>query len=249
MRWWRGKNFWWKVIPVMVLAVMIGKFGICHSMADWKTASRASAGIAPDPATHREAIVQVYGARAFGWRGYFGVHTWVAVKPTNAADFTVYEVIGWRVRRGAPAVYISNRPADGRWFDAMPEILTDVRGEGVDKMIQRIDRAARTYRYKDEYRAWPGPNSNTFVAQIAREVPELKLDLPPTAIGKDYLLDVAVFSKTPSGTGYQISLGGLLGLMIGREEGMELNILGLIFGIDPLGPAIKLPMAGRIGGT
>ena len=128
MRWWRGKNFWWKVIPVMVLAVMIGKFGICHSMADWKTASRASAGIAPDPATHREAIVQVYGARAFGWRGYFGVHTWVAVKPTNAADFTVYEVIGWQVRRGAPAIYISNRPADGRWFDAMPEILADVRG-------------------------------------------------------------------------------------------------------------------------
>lgn len=249
MRWWRRKSFWWKAIPVMVLAVMIGKFGICHSMADWKTASRASAGIAPDPATHREAIVQVYGARAFGWRGYFGVHTWVAVKPTNAADFTVYEVIGWRVRRGAPAIYISNRPADGRWFDAMPEILADVRGEGVDKMIQRIDRAVRTYRYKDEYRAWPGPNSNTFVAQIAREVPELKLDLPPTAIGKDYLPDGAVFSKTPSGTGYQFSLGGLLGLMVGREEGVELNILGLIFGIDPLGPAIKLPMAGRIGGT
>ena len=249
MRWWRRKSFWWKAIPVVVLAAMIGKFGICHSMADWRTASRASAGIAPDPATHREAIVQVYGARAFGWRGYFGVHTWVAVKPTNAADFTVYEVIGWRVRRGAPAIYISNRPADGRWFDAMPEILADVRGEGVDEMIQRIDRAARTYRYKDEYRAWPGPNSNTFVAQIAREVPELKLDLPPTAIGKDYLLDGAVFSKTPSGTGYQFSLGGLLGLMIGREEGMELNILGLIFGIDPLGPAIKLPMAGRIGGT
>ena len=44
-------------------------------------------------------------------------------------------------------------------------------------------------------------------------------------------------------------LGGLLGLMVGREEGVELNILGLIFGIDPLGPAIKLPMVGRIGGT
>ena len=58
-----------------------------------------------------------------------------------------------------------------------------------------------------------------------------------------------MFSKTPSGTGYQFSLGGLLGLMVGREEGVELNILGLIFGIDPLGPAIKLPMAGRIGGT
>ena len=35
--------------------------------------------------------------------------------------------------------------------------------------------------------------------------------------------------------------------MIGVEEGVELNLLGLVFGIDPLGPAIKLPGIGRIG--
>ena len=50
-------------------------------------------------------------------------------------------------------------------------------------------------------------------------------------------------------TGCQFSLGGLFDLMVVREEGVELNILGLILGIDPLDPAIKLSLVGRIGGT
>ena len=35
--------------------------------------------------------------------------------------------------------------------------------------------------------------------------------------------------------------------MAAREEGLEVNVLGLSFGIDPLTPAIKLPGIGRIG--
>ena len=55
-------------------------------------------GLAPDPATHREAVVQVYAARVIGWRGVFGVHTWIAAKPAAASQYTVYEIIGWRLR-------------------------------------------------------------------------------------------------------------------------------------------------------
>jgi hypothetical protein len=57
----------------------------------------------------------------------------------------------------------------------------------VDQLIKRIDKAAREYPYANEYTVWPGPNSNTFTAWIARAVPELGVDLPATAIGKDYL--------------------------------------------------------------
>ena len=245
MRWRRGK---WILLTVLIM-VALGVGVARHSVADWRTASMDSAGIAPDPATHPEAIIQIYGARAYSWRGLFGVHTWIAVKPSGAPQFSVYEVIGWRVRHGSPAVAISNRAADGRWFDAMPELLADVRGAGVDEMIGRIDAAARSYPYMDEYRVWPGPNSNTFTAHVARVVPELKLDLPPTAIGKDYLPGGSVFAKTPSGTGVQFSLAGLFGLMVGKEEGVEINLLGLTFGLDLLAPALKLPMAGRIGGA
>jgi hypothetical protein len=49
--------------------------GLAEVRNDWRTASRDSAGIAPDPAAAPEAIIQVYGARAFGWRGAFAVHT------------------------------------------------------------------------------------------------------------------------------------------------------------------------------
>ncbi|MDP6646672.1 MAG: DUF3750 domain-containing protein, partial [Rhodospirillales bacterium] len=100
--------------------------------------------------------------------------------------------------------------------------------------------------YAGEYTLWPGPNSNTFTAFIARQVQELNLDLPPTAIGKDYL-GGRLFAKAPSGSGFQFSLFGLFGLTAALEEGLELNILGLSFGIDPRDPALKLPFLGRIG--
>ena len=38
---------------------------------DWRTASREPVGTAPDPATTPEAVIQVYAARAYGWRGFF----------------------------------------------------------------------------------------------------------------------------------------------------------------------------------
>jgi len=227
-----------------LLTALWVKAGLAHG--DWRTASRASAGIAPDPATTPEAVIQVYAARAWSWRGVFGVHTWIAVKPTEAPEFTVYEVIGWRLYRGIGVVSVSNRPADGRWFGATPEILADIRGPGVDAIIGRIAAAAGSYPYNDRYSVWPGPNSNTFTAHVARAVPELKLDLPPTAIGKDYLDGGALVAQVPSGTGYQVSMYGLLGVLAGKEEGFEINILGLTFGIDPADMAVKLPGFGRI---
>lgn len=240
------KRFFLFLVLVMLGggAVMAG-ISYAHE-GSWRTASRESAGIAPDPVRETEAIVQVYGARAWSWRGAFGVHTWIAVKPTDAVEFTVYEVIGWRARRGLPVVSISNRPADGRWFGNMPEILADIRGDGVDAIIAEIDRAAKSYPYADEYTVWPGPNSNTFTAYVARQVPGLKVDLPPTAIGKDYLDNGKFVDDAPSNTGYQASLYGVLGVLVGKEEGFEINLLGLTFGIDPKDVALKLPMVGRV---
>jgi len=80
-------------------------------------------------------------------------------------------------------------------------------------------------------------------------VPDLGLDMPPTAIGKDYLDNGGLLARTPSGSGFQVSLLGLLGVSIGRAEGLEINLFGLIIGIDPLGLALKLPGIGRLGLT
>ena len=70
---------------------------------------------------------------------------------------------------------------------------------------------------------------------VARAVPELRLDLPPTAIGKDYLGGATIAAPALSGTGVQFSLFGLLGLVVAAEEGIEINVAGLTIGIDPLG--------------
>jgi hypothetical protein len=202
-------------------------------------------GLAPDPALDREAIVQVYAARAVSWRGVFGVHTWIAVKPTAAAAYTVYEVVGWRLRWSDSAVSLRQRPPDARWFGAEPELIADKRGVGVDGLIARIDRAARAYPWPGEYTVWPGPNSNTFTAWIARAVPELEVDLPPTAIGKDY--SGQLFAAAPSGKGFQLSLFGLAALTASGVEGIEVNLLGLTVGLNPFDPALKLPLVGRLG--
>ena len=213
---------------------------------DWRTASMEPVGLAPDPAATREAVVQVYGARTWGWKGYFGVHTWVAVKPTDAKAYTVYEVIGWRLRWGNTVLVVRDRAPDERWFGSVPELLADRRGAGVDDLIKRVEAAARAYPYAGEYRLWPGPNSNTFTAWIGRSVPELEVDMPATAIGKDYL-GGRLLSTAPSGRGIQLSLFGLLAVTASAVEGLEVNVLGLIFGLNPLRPSINLPIFGRIG--
>lgn len=204
------------------------------------------ARLAPDPVVVREAVVQVYGARVAQWHGYFGIHTWIAVKRTDAQAFTIYEVTRDQLEQTGSAVLRHVRQPDELWYGNSPVLLKDKRGAGVDQLIDRIESAATKYPFAGRYRIWPGPNSNTFVAYVSREVPELRVDLPSTAVGKDYL-GANPFARTPSGTGGQVSVFGLIGIGAGWEEGIEVNVLGLTFGVDPNSVAVDLPMAGTIG--
>ena len=214
---------------------------------DFRRADRSSAGIAPPAENTPEAVVQVYTARALNWRGIFAVHSWVATKPENAETYTVHQVIGWRVYRNLPAMVSAPGTPDGRWFGNEPSVIAELRGQAAARAIPKIIEAVANYPYPDEYTVWPGPNSNTFVAYIGKQVPELRMDLPSTAIGKDYPINGSIFDRAPSGTGYQVSMLGVLGVTLAREEGVELNLLGLNFGIDFYKPALKLPFVGRIG--
>ncbi len=114
-------------------------------------------------------------------------------------------------------------------------------------MIDGIEAAVASYPFADQYRSYPGPNSNTFLAHIGREVKALQLDLPANAIGKDYRPLTNPVGVSPSGSGLQISLLGLLGVSVGLQEGLEMNVLGLNFGIDLNAPALRLPFVGRMG--
>ncbi len=174
-----------KLIPVYVLIGLI--LSSCFSDKDWRTASRESAGIAPDPSATKEAVLIVYGARAWSWRGWFAIHTWIATKRTNQTFYTVYDVVGWRGGDEQPVMKITQDIPDRYWYGEKPQIIKEHRGMGVDKLIDAVDKAAHAYPWKMIYKAFPGPNSNTFTAWIAEQVPELGVDLPFSAIGSGYV--------------------------------------------------------------
>ncbi len=211
----------------------------------WATAPRHSAAIAPDPVQLVDlAIVQVYAAPTYGWRGFFAVHPWIIYKRKGDTSYTRFDVVGWR----APQVVQRNYALpDGLWYGSMPELLVNHRGENAQAMIGDIEAAVASYPYANDYRSYPGPNSNTFLAHIGRQVPALKLDLPANAIGKDYRSLTNPVGVSTSGSGLQISLLGLLGVSVGVQEGLEFNVLGLNFGIDLNTPALRLPFWGRLG--
>lgn len=228
------------------LCIMTFCLAAC-SHQDWRTADRSSVGLAPSPEVEKDAVVQVYAARAVSWRGYFAVHSWIAVKDKDAAAYTTYHVMGFRIRRTGSAVVIGEEIPDRRWFGAEPELIRTLKGPAAERAIVKIHQAAKDYPYQAAYRAWPGPNSNTFISFILRRTPELAIELPPNAIGKDWIDDGDLFGLTESRTGVQFSLFGLLGMSLGLAEGIELNLLGMTFGIDVLRPALKLPFIGRLG--
>jgi Protein of unknown function (DUF3750) len=234
---------WWLALTALVV------WAGCTMPAlhDWRAARRDSSGQAPDPVTTREPVIQVYAARTVGWRGALAVHSWIVVKSRDASAYTRYQVIGWGVDRGLPAVWVDRMGPDDYWFGSRPQLVADVRGDGVDGLIARVEATIGAYPYPASYRTWPGPNSNTFVAYIARAVPELRVDLPPTAIGKDFLPGGAMLARSPAGRGVQLSLLGVAGVRVGWDEGVEMNFLGLTFGVDLKEPALKVPAVGRLG--
>jgi hypothetical protein len=236
------------LVVLLLLVVPIGvsaaRYLLGDRSVDWQSADRSSAGLLPAAAEHPEPIVRVFAARTVRWRGIFAVHTWIVIKDRGAQRYTRYDYTAW----GEP-IRVNGFAADGRWFGDMPQVIAAADGAVADAMIPKIRAAVESYKLRayGDYRAWPGPNSNTFVASVMSAVPELRVALPPTAIGKDFPTGGEMFGLTPSGTGIRASLGGYVGLTLGWVEGLEINVLGAVLGLDIRRPAIKLPGLGRLG--
>ena len=237
-----------KLALTLAAVAMVGPLlfkSASHSWASepWHRADRSSTGLAPDPRGTREAVVQVYAAPTYGWRGIFAVHAWIAVKDEGAQRYDRWDVMRWG---GGRVVRRNYDGPDHRWFGRDPAVLLDIRGDRAAELIPQIRAAVEAYPWAETYRTFPGPNSNTFVAFVARQVPGMSLDLPPTAIGKDFRPLTDPVGHAPSGRGLQISLLGLAGVIVAPEEGIELNLLGLGVGLDIAEPALRLPGIGRV---
>lgn len=191
---------------------------------------------------HPEARIMVMSGRTRGWKGVIAVHSWVVVKGENERNWRRYDVAGW----GNP-VRLNWWPPD-LWFGERGRIIVDVKGARAQALIPRIDTAIRNYQYAHDgdYRIWPGPNSNTFVAVVLRAIPEAQAVLPANAVGRDFR-PWPYAGLTDSGTGVEASLWGVLGIKVGWVEGVEFNVLGLVAGLDLRHPGVKVPGFGRIG--
>jgi len=210
----------------------------------WRDADWSSAHMLAPAASDPAARILVFSGRTGRWKGIFAVHSWIVLKPENAESYTRYDLTGF----GRP-LHVNGWAPDARWFGNTPQVIADISGPAATAAIPKIRAAIAAYPFArlGDYRLWPGPNSNTFVANVLRAAPELDIALPPEAIGKDFRADGAVFGLTGSGTGIEASLWGLVGVKVGWVEGLEVNLLSLVAGLDVRRPALKLPGFGRIG--
>jgi hypothetical protein len=232
------------VLFLLPLATHAAWWGAHNTAWNWSSANWSSSGLLPPPTADRQAVVHILAGRTGGWKGAFAHHTWLVLKPAGSGRYTRYDVVGW----GRP-VRVDNWAPDGRWYSNTPSIVLSLNGDEATRAISSIERAVADYPFSNagSYRVWPGPNSNSFISHIAREVPELAPGLLPTAIGKDFTRDLLYAGLSPSATGIQVSIKGLLGVTIAWVEGVELSFMGAVVGMDVRRPALKLPGWGRIG--
>jgi Protein of unknown function (DUF3750) len=241
----RTKNVPMLLVLVFVLPLVLHAaiYFASARATSWRDADWSSARLLAPAASDPEARIVVFSGRTGRWKGIFAVHSWIVLKAENGS-YTRYDLTGW----GRP-IHVNGWAPDARWFGNTPQVIADVRGPLAATAIPKIRAAIAAYPFASlgDYRLWPGPNSNSFVAHVLRAAPELAIALPPEAIGKDFRSDGALFGLTGSGTGIEASLWGLLGLKLGWVEGLEVNVLSLVAGVDVRRPAIKLPGFGRIG--
>ena len=228
------------LLPVAARAAL---FAYENGPRSWRDADWSSTGTLPAAAAHPAARVLVMTGQTGGWKGTVAVHSWIVLKRAGARSWTRYDVVGW----GNP-VRTNGWAPDGRWYGNTPAVLADISGAEATVLIPRIEEAVKSYQFANagDYRIWPGPNSNTFVATVLRAVPELGVTMPSNAIGRDYR-PAPYLGLSDSRTGIEASLWGLLGVKVGWIEGIEVNFLGLVAGFDLRHPALKLPGFGRIG--
>ena len=227
-------------LPLITRAAL---YAVSNEPRSWRDADWSSTGLLPAAANYKPARVTLFTGKAGAWKGIFAVHSWVVFKSAGATEWTRCDVVGW----GNP-VRTNGWAADGLWYGNKPTMIADVSGVDAEKLIPRIEQTANAYRYNHagDYRIWPGPNSNSFTAAILRNMPELGVALPPNAVGRDFR-DGFYAGWTDSGTGVELNLGGYASIKLGWIEGIELDLLGLVAGLDLRHPGVKLPGFGRIG--
>lgn len=209
----------------------------------WRSADWSASGVLPVVDPQGDAAIYVMAARVGGFKGAFSVHSWIVTKARGASSYNRYDVVGW----GSP-VRTNGYPADGRWYSNEPVILHSITGAAAERLIPDVEAAIASYPWSraGQYVVWPGPNSNSFIAHVLRQVPELGARMPPNATGRDYAPGLFDINWSKNTWDLHMTLGGYFGFALGATSGVEVHFMGLVAGVDILQPALKIPAFGRV---
>lgn len=224
---------------------------LCPAHADAQALpSGASQPTSTDPnlasqsALPHEDVVQLRYATLPAPLGAIAVHYWFVAFDARENTWSRWEV--WQEANVAPTswghIQKDLMPPDSGVGGSSYRTGMEWRGQQAAKIVEVLRRPL-DYPYRNSYRAWPGPNSNTYPAWVLRKA-EIPVALDPKAIGKDFCGVIGGgVSETRSGFHADTPV---VGLTLGAKDGIEIHVLCLTFGIDLLRPAIKTPF-GRLG--
>ncbi len=232
------------VVFIAPALITLAWWEIRERPASWRSADWSASGVLPVAGDDPEPAIYLMAARTGGLKGAFAIHSWIVTKKAGEGEYDRYDKVGWGspVRRNA-------YPADGRWYSNTPWIVHSVKGDDAARLIPKIEAAVGSYPFshRGDYRIWPGPNSNTFVAHVLRQVPEFGGILPPNATGRDFAPGIVNVGWRDDVSDLHVTLGGLFGFAVGAVSGFEMHFMGLVAGFDFRQPALKIPAAGLIG--
>jgi Protein of unknown function (DUF3750) len=205
-------------------------------------------GTSPQAATAPSAlpstcVVQLRYATLPHFLRAIAVHHWFAVFDPATRQWQRWEV--WQAKdaggKSMGHVHCDLRHPDCGVGGGAYRLAVEWNGHAA-RAICSVLNNARDYPYRDRYRAWPGPNSNTFVAWVLREA-GLHYSFDPRAIGKDYmgLLGMRRSARPP---GAQVETP-LLGVKCSLHDSVEVHWLCLTWGLRWLPLAIDTPF-GRV---
>ena len=147
------------IAPILARVAL---YAISDDPRSWRDADWSSTGLLPAAADSTPARVVIFTGAAGAWKGIFSVHSWIVLKRANEPRWQRYDVVGW----GEP-IRLNNWPVDGKWYGNKPVMIADICGPEAERLIPRIEATVKDYNYSQtgDYRIWPGPNSNSFIAR------------------------------------------------------------------------------------
>jgi len=200
------------------------------------------------------------------WYTRFAEHAWIDVKQGSEDAWTRIEIGGPSSGVDVFKTTSADVRAPIRWQNRV-SVLETITGKRAQQAIPRLlELAAAENDFGDQetvangengwhmlqhppttrkYHAWPGPNSNTFIATLVEGTPGLHAELHHNSVGKDYPRGIRA-GITSSGYGIEADVS-YLGAGIGLRQGVEVHFLQLTAGISLWPPALKIPLIPRIG--